>query len=273
MWKSQKHGMERNMSVNNCLKILSYIYPITKQVITYDKYRWEPVKSIYLRESLFAEDECKVCGRCCISEDNIFLPFEVFNMKHTLENISDIDTDTHKLNGKASDNIKELLDSLETFDVEINGTSFELFKSKLPPNVYEFEDRGTLKRCHWNLPTEDGRLGCGIHTVSSLTCKMPHIRFWHNSKNLSTSIGHGEYGRNWAMKCPAKVDKTGFSESALNTAIFNFELLKIYCTYFEIDTYVDDILDNLYKVSGDISNIEKVCNKNLVNKVYYRRLI
>lgn len=260
------------MSVNNCLKILSYIYPITKQKIIYDKYEWSPVNAVYIRESLFTHDECQVCGKCCIYEDNIFLPFEVFNMKNTLSHIDDIDTNIHKLNGKAKDNIQELIDSLELVEVTVNGKIYELFKSKLSPNTYEFEDRGVLKRCHWNLPTEDGRLGCGIHTVSSLTCKMPHIRFHHNSKTLSTSIGHGEYGRNWALKCPAKIEKEGFEEASLDTAIANFELLDLYCKYFEIETYTPEILECLYKVKGDVRNIKSVCDRNLVSSVKRRRL-
>lgn len=252
------------MSVNNCLKILSYIYPITRQKIVFDKYEWMPINALYLRPSLFAYDECLVCGKCCIAEDNIFLPFEVENMYEQLRHIDSIDTTIHKLNGKGRENIEELIDSLEEITITVNNMDFLLFKSKLSPNVYEFVDRGTLKRCHWNLPTEDGRLGCGIHTVSSLTCKMPHIRFHYNSKNLSTSIGHGEYGRNWAMKCPAKVEKSGFCGDSVITAINNFELLKRYCEYFNIDTYINEILRCLYEVKEDSTQIGEVCDKNLI---------
>ena len=253
------------MSVNNIIKTLMYIYPISKQTITYGKDKWEPVNAIYLRESLFCKDECLVCGKCCIAEDNIFLPFEVENMYNELRD-KDIDTSIHKLNGKGYSNIEELIESLEPFYVNLNGKEFKLFKSSLPSNVYTFEDRGTLKRCHWDLPTEDGRLGCGIHPVSSLTCKMPHIRFFYNSKKLSTSIGHSQYGRNWAMKCPATVSKTEFDESAVLTAINNFRLLKKYCEYFQIDTYCDEILERLCLVrdKGE-SVISNICDRDIVH--------
>lgn len=259
------------MSVNNVLKIMTYIYPISKQKIVCGKYEWQPVKSIYIRPSLFAYDECLVCGKCCISEDLVFLPFEVSDMREVLKT-KNVDEIEHKLNGKGYDNIEELLASLSPFEVEVNGKSYILFKSKLPAKIYEFEDRGTLQRCHFNLPTEDGRLGCGIHPVSSLTCKMPHIGFYHNSKSLSTSIGHGEYGRNWAMKCPADIKKEGFNINSLKTAIANFELLAKYCKYFKIETYVSEILNCLYKVQNNAGYINSVCDTNLIGQVKRRRL-
>lgn len=235
------------MSVNNVLKTLMYIYPITKDTIEYNGQIWEPVNEIYLRESLFCKDECLVCGKCCIAEDNLYLPFEVDRMHEVLAE-KNIDTTVHKLNGKGYDNIKELIDSLEPVTVKINGKEFTLYKSKTEPNIYEFADRGVLKRCHWDLPTEDGRLGCGIHPVSALTCRMPHVRFFYNHARRSTSIGHSQYGRNWALKCPAKVSKTEFSISTLDTVIANFELLKKYCAYFEINTWCNEILNCLYSV-------------------------
>lgn len=254
------------MSVNNIIKTLMYIYPITKQQIIYKDDVWEPVSSIFLRESLFCKDECLICGKCCIAEDNLFLPFEVEKMKQIL-NTRDIDTDTHKLNGKGYSNIEELLSTLEPIIVQINHTDFMLYKSKTTPNIYEFADRGILKRCHWDLPTEDGRLGCGIHPVSSLTCRMPHIRFFYNRERKSTSICHSQYGRNWALKCPANVSKTEFSFDTLDTVISNFELLAKYCDYFEIDTWCKEILGLLYQVRKEgPSAVSNICNKNIVKK-------
>lgn len=252
------------MSVNNVIKTLMYIYPITKQTIKYKNEVWEPVNAIYLRESLFCKDECLICGKCCIAEDNLYLPFEVDKMRSILET-KDIDTNTHKLNGKGYSNIEELLSTLEPITVQVNDKDFTLYRSKTEPRIYEFEDRGVLKRCHWDLPTEDGGLGCGIHPVSALTCRMPHVRFFYNHEKRHTSIGHSQYGRNWALKCPAQVSKTEFSMSTLNTVIANFELLQQYCDYFEIDTYCPEILNCLYQVrENGITELEKVCNINLV---------
>ena len=252
------------MSVNNAIKILTYIYPITKQPISYLGNIWNPVSSICLRETLFCKDECLVCGRCCIPENNVFLPFEVDNMREIIKNKS-IDTTFHKLNGKGYENIEQLLNSLQPSSLVINEKPFSVFVSSLPCTTYTINDRGLLKRCHWLLPTEDNRLGCGIHPVSSITCRMPHIRFFYNRDRLSTTIGHSQYGRNWALKCPAQVSKTEFSFDALNTSISNFELLQRYCDYFNIDTWCSEILDLLYFVKREgPSVIKQVCDKNIV---------
>lgn len=252
------------MSINNIDKILSYIYPITKQTISCNGKTYNPIRHLYLRQSLFCKDECLICGKCCIAEDNIFLPFEVENMYDTLR-FRDINTDVHKVNGKGYANIEELIESLVPMYVTINSSQYKLFKSSLPPNEYTFADRGTLKRCHWDLPTEDGRLGCGIHTVSSLTCKMPHIRFFYNSKTMSTSIGHSQYGRNWALKCPAELSKVEFSDAALDTALTNFRLLNEYCKYFNIETWSDEILTALTTVkTRGFEYVNAVCDKDFV---------
>lgn len=254
------------MSVNNILKTFMYIYPITKQRIDFNGNTWDPIKSIYLRESLFCKDECLVCGRCCIYEPNIFLPFEVDSIKDVLISKT-IDTTTHKLNGRGYSNLTELLDSLVEFSVVINNKHYVLYKSQLPKKVYTIPDRGTIERCHWLLPTEDNRLGCGIHSVESLTCRMPHIRFFYNKEKLSTSIGHSNYGRNWALKCPSNVSKTNFSLDTLNTVISNFSLLDKYCKYFDIETYCPEILNYLHRVKKNgIIEMHNICDKNIIVK-------
>ena len=254
------------MSVNNIIKTLTYIYPISKQCITYNMQKWEPVTSIVLRESLFCKDECLVCSRCCIPENNIFLPFEVDNMYETL-NLKDIDTRVHKLNGKGYKNIEELLSALKSDTVCVNDKEYKIFSCSLPHKTYYFVDRGILKRCHWSLPTEDGRLGCGIHSVEALTCRMPHIRFFYNKEKRATSISHSAYGRNWALKCPAQISKTEFSVDTVNTVISNFELLNKYCDYFEIETWCPEILELLYAVRDKgAESVKAICDKNIIQK-------
>lgn len=250
--------------MNNILKILSYITPLSKQDIEYNRVTFNPIGHVYLRRPLFCKDECLVCGKCCITEDNVYLPFEVENMHRTLKE-HDINTDIHKVGGDMGyEKIKELVEALEPFKVTINGEEFDMFKCYLPPNTYEFPDRGTLQRCHWDVPVGDELLGCSIHTVSSLTCKMPHIRFFHNAKNNTTSISHSQYGRNWAMKCPAQVSKTDFDEGSLDTAIFNFKLLIKYCEYFKIQTWAPEVLEclELVKQNGE-SYIDSVVDRDI----------
>ena len=250
------------MSVNNVEKILSYIYPVTKQEIEFNGKVFPKIKKLVLNKSLFYGDECKLCGKCCIDEANVFLPFEVERMDNIISGFEEIDNVTHKTNNRGLENIKELRKSLEPLYVIVNSRSIKLFKSKLESNVYEFEDRGVLKRCHWDLPTEDGRLGCGIHQVSSLTCQMPHIRFLYRKDIQSTHIGTMQYGRNWAMKCPVKFSQE-FSFERVNELLWKFDRLEKYCKHFHIDTYVPEILRLIESVNCE-ADVDKICGINIV---------
>lgn len=246
------------MSVNNVDKILSYIYPVSV----------DRCDHLILNKSLFNVDGCNVCGKCCIHEDLIFLPFEVDRMNKLLINNVKLDATAHL--GASLDNIRELVESLQEIVIEVQGKSFVLYKSKLPYRTYYFDDRGTLNRCHWDIPVADNKLGCGIHQVSSLTCKFPHVRFNYDKKRKTTHIGLMQYGRNWALKCPIKfIDE--FRYDTVKTLIVKFELLAKYCEYFQIDNYCDVVIDKLQSVRTAI-DVDKICGKDILIKPSTMRL-
>lgn len=239
------------MSINNIDKIMSYIKPVSVAHCNH----------LFLNESLFYQDACAVCGKCCIHEDLIFLPFEVENMKSIINGDVKIDNSIHL--GGSVNNITELFESLQETYVEVNGSMYVLYRSKLPYRTYHFEDRGTLNRCHWDIPVGDGKLGCGIHLVSSLTCKFPHVRLNYRKDSKTTYIGLMQYGRNWALKCPIKFN-TVFGIENVTNRIEKFALLKKYCDYFHIDNYCDKIISALQQVNTD-SDIKNVCNIDLIH--------
>lgn len=245
------------MSINNVDKILSYIKPISV----------DGCKHLIVNESLFYKDSCDVCGKCCIHEDLIFLPFEVDNMKSIIDN--DIKIGKEHLGGTVQ-NIAELVDSLVPMNVDVNGKNKLLYKSRLPYNTYYFEDRGTLNRCHWDIPVAPGKLGCGIHLVSSLTCKFPHVRFNYSKDRKTTHIGLMQYGRNWALKCPIIFDKTFYPETVCSV-IGKFELLQKYCEYFEVDNHCQLIIDTLVTVKAE-QDIKRVSGKDLLQNRPDKRL-
>ena len=246
------------MSVNNVDKIMSYVNPVSVSECDH----------LIINESVFYKDGCNVCGKCCIHEDLIFLPFEVDNMKKIIDGEIKID-DTEHLGGTVQ-NIIELVESLTPVNVDVHGRDKLLYKSKLPYNTYHFEDRGTLNRCHWDIPVGDGKLGCGIHLVSSLTCKFPHIRLNYRKDKKTTHIGLMQYGRNWALKCPIMFDTT-FHKSTVQNVINKFELLSKYCDYFEVDNYCHNIINILSLVESE-ADIKKVCGFDILNKNDNRRL-
>ncbi len=246
------------MSVNNVDKILSYVYPVSV----------ESCKSLVLNKSLFYVDGCEVCGRCCIHEDLIFLPFEVDGMRDILSLSTKLDSSIHL--GANIEYIQELVDSLQEFAVDVGNNKFVLYRSKLPYQIHIFDDRGVLKRCHWNIPVNDDKLGCGIHQVSSLTCKFPHVRFMYNKKNKTTHVGIMQYGRNWALKCPVKFVKE-FRIETVENLINKFELLSKYCDYFQIDNYCSNILDVLRSVHTE-DDIDRFCDKDILVNISKKRL-
>lgn len=245
------------MSINNVDKILSYVHPISA----------EGCEHLFINESLFYKDGCNVCGKCCIHEDLIFLPFEVDNMKSIISNNTEIGKE--HLGGNIQ-NIVELVNSLVPVSVNVYGKDKVLYRSKLPYNTYYFEDRGTLNRCHWDIPVAPGKLGCGIHLVSSLTCKFPHVRFNYSKDRKTTHIGLMQYGRNWALKCPIVFDKTFYPETVKNI-LDKFELLKKYCEYFEVDNYCQFIIDVVSSVKTE-SDIEDITAKDLLQINHSKRL-
>lgn len=235
----------------------AYIKPVSK----------EHCKHLFLNESVFYKDGCAMCSKCCSYWDLIFLPFEVDNMKSIL----DLDTSISKEHlGNTVDNIKELYDSLYEVKVPFNGKDRVLYKSRLPYNIYHYEDRGDLKRCHWVVPIDDTRKGCAIHQVRALTCIFPHIRLNYNNSRKTTHIGLMQYGRNWALKCPVEFDKTFYPETVQNV-INKFKLLQTYCDYFEEDNYCQKIIDTLSSVQTE-KDIEKVCGFDLLHNENIRRL-
>lgn len=258
------------MSVNNVDKILSYIYPVIAEPIKFKDVIFPKIEHIFLRKSLFYTDSCQICGKCCVAEDNIFLPFEVDRMDNILAGIEAVDNVTHKTNNQGLENIQQLRNSLKPLSVEINNKDFLLYSSKLTPNIYTFPDRGTLKRCHWDLPTGDGRLGCGIHQVSSLTCQMPHIRFLYRKDRRTTHIGTMQYGRNWAMKCPVVFDEQ-FSMERVNELLWKFDLLEKYCNYFRVKHYVPNIIRCIEQINCE-ADINSVCNVDILSMKSCRRL-
>ena len=245
------------MSVNNVAKIMTYVNPISVY----------GCEHLVINETTFYKDSCVVCGKCCIHEDLIFLPFEVDNMHDIIS--GKVKIGKEHLGGTV-DNIKELVESLVPINVDVYGKDKLLYKSRLPYNTYEFADRGVLNRCHWDIPVGDGKLGCGIHLVSSLTCKFPHIRFNYRADKKTTHIGLMQYGRNWALKCPIVFDKTFYPETVQNV-ISKFELLSKYCDYFEVENHCQLIIDTLSMVKTE-EDIQKVTGKDILNQQKSRRL-
>ena len=226
------------MSVNNISKIMQYVEPISRAPVIIDgKVYDNQAVSIKLNKNFLLSDSCDMCGKCCINEANIFT-------KSEMKNIIDIDyAEYEKWNLDTS--VPELLkNEIQEIIVNINGNNIPIYKVNKKHNYKDIPDRGNLDRCKWLVQKSETVFVCGIHPVVSITCDMPHLRFFFNRKTKHLSLGVAEYGRNQALKCPAKFDKTRI----------DFKLSKLYhlqrvCDDLKIDTRLPEIISYIKKMT------------------------
>lgn len=229
------------MSEESSLKILEYIDKVSKEFIMLDGqiFGTPPTDAVILNESFFWKDDCHMCGRCCPNETTVWTKEGVQRMAKAVEGdftrwglnynvlyeIQDrIEEKVHTINGK------EVL-----FFVSAKDKSSEAFKLSWP-------DRKEQQRCHW-LFEKDGTYRCKIHPVRSVTCGMPHCRFFHNSNTHNTTIGVSQFGRNWALKCPVKFGAV--DEDSVQSRILWLERLNATAEDCGIETFLPEVLDYL----------------------------
>ena len=247
------------MSVNNIEKIMQYVEPISKNPIEIDgKLYSEQVESIKLNKTFLIGDSCSMCGRCCINEANIFTKSEV-------KSILEIDYAEYAKWG-LDKNLPEMLKELVyPIEYNINGNIITLYKCDSIPNFYDIPDRGNINRCRWLVKRSDIIFVCGIHPVVSIMCDMPHLRFFHNRKNKTLSLGVSQYGRNWLLKCPVVFDKN----------VVDFKLSKLYhlqrvCDDLKVDTYLPEIISYIRRMTP--SNYLSMLDVNILNNTNKRKL-
>ena len=236
------------MSVNNIEKILQYIEPIAKSPINVDGTLYSnQADKIFLSTSFMYGDSCNMCGKCCIPEHNIFTSSEYSNILKCTE------LDYTNFGLDYNDNI-QLKDNLKEECHTINGKCIKLYKYRGKKQNYTIPDRGTIDRCTWLRQKSEDLFVCGIHPVTSITCVMPHLRFWHNKQHNNLYIGTMQYGRNWALKCGVEFDK-----NSIDLKIDKLTHLKLVCDDLGIETYIDDIIK--VAKSLNINNYTKILNK------------
>lgn len=245
------------MSVNNILKIMQYVEPIARAPVTVDGVTYaNQATSIKLNKNFLLFDSCMMCGKCCINEANIFTQSEI-------KKIMDIDYAEYE-KWELDTSIPELLkNSIQEISTSINGNTIKLYKVAKQHNYQDIPDRGNLDRCRWLIKKSNTVFVCGIHPVVSITCDMPHLRFFFNRKTKHLSLGVGEYGRNWALKCPAKFDKSHI----------DFKLSKLYhlqhvCDDLKVDTWLPEIIAYIRRMTVD--NYKSMLEVNIIGSTHRR---
>lgn len=227
--------------MDSIYKLIDYIAKVSKQPITVDgKVILEkPVTQVTISDKFFLKDDCTMCGRCCPNENT------AYTSSRWLEVLNVPESEFDKF-GLDYSNARILFTRAEKKLIDVNGKhvvfhSFAKDNSK-ECNRIDYPDRPNIERCHWVFE-KDGNYLCKIHPVRSITCGMPHLRFFHNKNTGHTSLGVSQFGRNWALGCPVKFE--GFDEKSVQTRIYWLQQLEMAADDLGIKTYLPEILEYL----------------------------
>ena len=189
--------------MKNIDKILSYISKFTFDPIYVDgeRYQCSEIFQIKLADTFFLKDNCYGCGCCCVPEDNIYTARE----HSEILNISDQELIDYGLNPQW---MVELRNNLHEITVNINGNDIDLYRYDLVDNTMYLPNKDKeVPRCSQLFFDYDMKIyRCKIHPIRSLTCRMPHMRIFHNKKSRNVSIGTSQFGRNWALGCKVQFE-------------------------------------------------------------------
>lgn len=230
--------------MDSIYKLIDYVAKVSKQAIYLDGrcILTEPVSSVALSPKFFIKDNCEMCGRCCPNENTAYTK-TCFELVQAVEKC---DFDIWGLN--YTDKLL-LIERIEEKIININGNEVTFYShpkdNKENCNRINYPDRPNLERCHWVFEME-GTYRCKIHPARSITCGMPHLRFFYNSKTNRTGLGVSQFGRNWALGCPAKFGD--IDEESIQGRIKWLQLLDIAAKDMGIETFLPEILD--YLASG-----------------------
>lgn len=198
-----------------------YIIPLIKKPIFYRNKVYKPLDKIIVSSTIFREIICKKnCGACCLKYTMDFLPSE---QKPKIKLTQRIFEDKEIFTFYSSDKNKIYCDLLDT-------------KTGL----------------------------CTIHSLKPFSCDFECIRFKYFKSKKVCMIGNYLYGRGWNMlkinnERGALCETTNlYNEYNKKEVLRKFKRLKEYINYFEVDTYINEIIEQLEKLEiGKAFYIEK----------------
>lgn len=245
------------MSIESSTKILEYLNKVSKEFMIVDgnAFGYAPVDRVVLSESFFQKDDCQMCGKCCPNESTVWT-------REGLERINSAKPEDFEIWGLDFEAVQEIKDRMKTVVHSINGKNIEFYVSERDSfsqaMKLKWADRKEQSRCHW-LFEKEGTYRCRIHPVRSVTCGMPHCRFFHSETahdtTTTTTIAVSQFGRNWALKCPVEFGPV--DEESVQTRMLWLERLNAVAQDIGLETYLPEILE--YLKAGNRQPKEFVC--------------
>lgn len=251
--------------MNNIDKIFQYLIPFAKTEVQVDSTLSNyPITSIVLSEHFFDVDSCNMCGHCCPPEHNVYTQFEY-------DEIMSYDVSNLESYGLPANYIEELRQGLVKSEHIVNGNVVFLYTFAKPfPTMFlprKGENGKEVPRCYWVHKREDGHIVCGIHPVRSITCRMPHMRVFHNKRSGRVSITNSQFGRNWALGCLVEfyppIDESQF-EQVKSGRLEKLEYLLRIADDFNVKTYLPEVIEYVKAIRYD--NYPQYLCRNIIER-------
>lgn len=216
----------------------TYFRVFTKTDFTYKTKTIKKLDRIRFSPDIFRNVKCfKDCGACCRKFSMDWLPYEM--------------TDAH------TEFTNERL-------IKLNGKDFI---------IHSYLQEGNEGYHCGFVDLETG--WCKIHNIHGFSCDFELIRCAISEKNSSANVITRLYGRGWNM---LKIDgvrgamcevDNDITQDSINDTIRKLERLKVWIDYFNIDSYIDDVLK--WAKNKDIRKTPLIINNGLqttINNIF-----
>jgi len=211
-------------------KVMEYVAAIATHDIEVMDEKGNIVKyvapsKIVISPLFYRNDGCNRCGKCCRNYDICFTK-------------TGYDIVMGSPYAKYTD--------MKEAHILINGREKTIYYD--PPTS---DNRSKVQCKHLKFNTE-GMSYCNIHSVRSVTCKIPHMTLRHN-KQGTTSISRQQYGRNWALGCTFEFSETFDYDTFLNS-INELNDINVIAKDLGIETHYNLIVRYLNSIKKNLQN-------------------
>lgn len=220
-------------------KTLHYLNSVSKDdhIITYCGLTYEiKAKNRFgIRPTTFCKDECLSCGQCCRNYDTVMFPSDMDEIKKRAE--------------AGQEPYQFYLDNCSEYLVFIDNEK-RRFYSVPPMTAKDSHDIWTTNHkvlnCRW-IFLKDNKKYCKIHEYRCITCGFPHMELYFNKDQNTGFLGHKQFGRNHQLKCPVDIRRP-LDVETLSDNLYWLNRLKVVADYFDIRTYLPEIIEFLDKI-------------------------
>ena len=244
--------------MNSILKLLEYVRKVAWEPIEYDGKYLDTPDTFVINNSFFYKDDCIVCGRCCSAQFNTVYTKSGIDFIKNMPEEAFFNPDMYGEYPIPLANRDALLESIVEHKYIVNGKEVSVFESPCltgakANDIFLPHKPKAGPRCRWMMTDAPGLYRCGIHPVRSVTCGLPHCRINFSNQSKTSSLGVGQYGRNWALGCPIEL-KPSIDLPSVQTRVYWLKELDKASNDLGIITVLPDVIkyiESLYPMLAE----------------------